>query len=97
MESEYTCKSALIFDGRSGNFFYCKHGRLKPYYKRTQFVFKLVKGVVAVGRNKSKRFVQQGKVAVEKHDERIPYHLTYAEAEANKLSSKAEDSSLGGI
>ncbi len=61
------------------------------------FVFQLVKGVVAMGRNKSKRFVQQGKVAVEKHDERIPYHLTYAEAEANKLSSKVEDSSLGGI
>ncbi|OIU72529.1 hypothetical protein BHE18_07880 [Rossellomorea aquimaris] len=60
-------------------------------------MFKLVKGVVAVGRNKSKRFVQQGKVAVAKHDERIPYHLTYAEAEANKLSSKVEDSSLGGI
>ncbi|MEL3973078.1 hypothetical protein AAEO50_12400 [Rossellomorea oryzaecorticis] len=50
-----------------------------------------------MGRNKSRRFVQQGKIAVEKHDERIPYHLTYAEAEANKLSSKVEDSSLGGI
>ena len=50
-----------------------------------------------LGRNKSKRFVQQGKNAVSKHDERIPYHLTYAEAEAKKLSSNVEDSSLGGM
>ncbi|WP_172655622.1 hypothetical protein [Rossellomorea aquimaris] len=43
-----------------------------------------------MGRNKSKRFVQQGKIAVTKHDERIPYHLTYAEAEAKKLASHGE-------
>ncbi|WP_010171529.1 hypothetical protein [Bacillus coahuilensis] len=45
--------------------------------------------------NKSKRFVQQGKVTVNKHDEKIPYHLTYAEAEALKLQN-VHDSSLGG-
>ncbi|WP_171050840.1 hypothetical protein [Bacillus sp. BHET2] len=48
-----------------------------------------------MGRNKSKRFVQQGKIAVSKHDERIPYHLTYAEAEAKKLASHGAGS--GGM
>jgi hypothetical protein len=80
-----------------GIFFTVNNSVISHTTREHIFVFKLVKGVVAVGRNKSKRFVQQGKVAVEKHDERIPYHLTYAEAEANKLSSKVEDSSLGGI
>lgn len=47
-------------------------------------------------RNKSKRFVQQGKDTVSKHDERIPYHMTYAEAEAQKMSN-VQESSLGGI
>ncbi|GLI85961.1 MULTISPECIES: hypothetical protein [Rossellomorea] len=47
-----------------------------------------------MGRNKSKRFVQQGKNAVSKHDERIPYHLTYAEAEARKLSNTPYDGGL---
>lgn len=47
-------------------------------------------------RNKSKRFVQQGKDTVSKHDERIPYHLTYAEAEAQKMAN-VHESSLGGI
>ncbi|WP_170137256.1 hypothetical protein [Falsibacillus pallidus] len=47
-------------------------------------------------RNKSKRFVQQGKDTVNQHDMRIPYHLTYAEAEAQKLEN-VEKSSLGGI
>jgi hypothetical protein len=59
---------------------------------------KLVKGVVVLGRSrssKSRRFVQQGKDAVSKHDDRIPYHLTYAEAEAKKLSN-VHESSLGG-
>ncbi|EDL62772.1 MULTISPECIES: hypothetical protein [Bacillaceae] len=46
--------------------------------------------------NKSKRFVQQGKDAVSKHDDRIPYHSTLAEAEAKKLEN-VENSSLGGI
>lgn len=47
-------------------------------------------------RNKSKRFVQQGVDTVTKHDERIPYHMTYAEAEAEKLAN-VKESSLGGI
>jgi hypothetical protein len=47
-------------------------------------------------RNKSKRFVQQGKDSVSKHAERIPYHMTYAEAEAQKMSN-VHDSALGGI
>lgn len=46
-------------------------------------------------RNKSKRFVQQGKDTVSKHDERIPYHMTYAEAEAQKMAN-VHDSSIGG-
>ncbi|WP_180954278.1 hypothetical protein [Bacillus sp. M6-12] len=46
--------------------------------------------------NKSKRFVQQGKDTVAKHDERFPFHTTYAEAEAKKMQS-AENSSLGGF
>jgi hypothetical protein len=47
-------------------------------------------------RNKSKRFVQQGKDTVSKHAEKIPYHMTYAEAEAQKMANEHE-SSLGGI
>ncbi|GLB58871.1 hypothetical protein [Cytobacillus sp. NCCP-133] len=47
-------------------------------------------------RNKSKRFVQQGIDTVSKHDERIPYHMTYADAEAEKLAN-VKESSLGGI
>ncbi len=47
-------------------------------------------------RNKSKRFVQQGVDAVSKHDDRIPYHTTYAEAEAQKMEN-VKESSLGGI
>lgn len=46
-------------------------------------------------RNKSRRFVQQGADAVSKHDERIPYHNTYAEAEAQKLEN-VQNASLGG-
>jgi hypothetical protein len=54
-------------------------------------------GGIAMGkRNKSKRFVQQGVDTVSKHDERIPYHMTYAEAEAQKMAN-VRDSSLGGI
>jgi hypothetical protein len=45
-------------------------------------------------KNKSKRFVQQGSDAVMKHDEKIPYHLTLAEAEALKQKN---DSTLGGF
>lgn len=47
-------------------------------------------------RNKSKRFVQQGVDTVTKHAERIPYHTTYAEAEAQKLEN-VKESSLGGV
>ncbi|WP_200792862.1 hypothetical protein [Bacillus massilinigeriensis] len=47
-------------------------------------------------RNKSKRFVQQGADSVSKHADRIPYHTTYAEAEARKMADVRE-SSLGGI
>ncbi|WP_165352509.1 hypothetical protein [Bacillus infantis] len=47
-------------------------------------------------RNKSKRFVQQGAETVSKHDSRIPYHTTYAEAEARKMAN-VQESSLGGI
>ncbi|MBM7586499.1 hypothetical protein JOC86_003051 [Bacillus pakistanensis] len=46
--------------------------------------------------NKSRRFVQQGKIAVSKHDDRIPYHTTLAEAEAKKLEY-VKESSLGGV
>jgi hypothetical protein len=46
--------------------------------------------------NKSKRFVQQGKDSVSKHDEKIPYHTTLAESEDRK-AQMAENSSLGGI
>ncbi|MDQ0861241.1 MULTISPECIES: hypothetical protein [Bacillaceae] len=46
--------------------------------------------------NKSKRFVQQGKDSVSKHDERFPYHTTMAESEERK-AQMAEKSSLGGF
>jgi len=46
--------------------------------------------------NKSKRFVQQGADTVSKHSQRIPYHTTYAEAEAEKMAN-VKESSLGGI
>ncbi|MBB6443516.1 hypothetical protein [Bacillus benzoevorans] len=47
-------------------------------------------------RNKSKRFVQQGVDSVSKHAARIPYHMTYAEAEAFKMAN-VNESSRGGI
>lgn len=47
-------------------------------------------------RNKSKRFVQQGVDSVSKHAARIPYHMTYAEAESFKMSN-VNESSRGGI
>jgi len=46
-------------------------------------------------RNKSKRFVQQGKDTVTKHDERFPYHSTLSESE--QKMSKTDDSMLGGF
>ncbi|WP_187143724.1 hypothetical protein [Bacillus tuaregi] len=48
-------------------------------------------------RNKSKRFVQQGVDTVSKHAERIPYHMTYAEAEAYKMANAKESSPGGGL
>lgn len=47
-------------------------------------------------RNKSRRFVSQGATTVMKHDERLPYHTTYAEAEARKMSND-HSSQVGGI
>lgn len=47
-------------------------------------------------RNKSKRFVQQGKDTVTKHDERFPYHSTLSESEREK-ANKNDDSMLGGF
>lgn len=47
-------------------------------------------------RNKSKRFVQQGKNAIAQHAERIPYHSTYAEAEEKRLQVMSEQS-YGGF
>ncbi|MBP3038822.1 hypothetical protein J9303_04795 [Bacillaceae bacterium Marseille-Q3522] len=40
-------------------------------------------------RNKSKRFVQQGEDSIAKHAERIPYHMTYSEAEVRKMENEA--------
>lgn len=45
---------------------------------------------------KSRRFIQRGVNSVQKHAERIPYHTTYAEAEAQKMEN-VKDSSLGGV
>jgi hypothetical protein len=39
--------------------------------------------------NKSKRFVKQGTDAVQLHDQRIPYHMTLAEAEQLKNHSSS--------
>ena len=47
-------------------------------------------------RNKSKRFVQQGKQSVAKHAERIPYHTTFEEAEKDRLRIMSEQS-YGGF
>lgn len=55
-----------------------------------------LEGIRLGKRNKSKRFVQQGVDSVTKHAERIPYHSTYAEAEAEKMAN-VKESSLGGI
>lgn len=47
-------------------------------------------------RSKSKRFIQQSSDSIERHSQRIPYKMTYAEAEA-KMKKNVEESSLGGI
>ncbi|WP_281171408.1 hypothetical protein [Peribacillus kribbensis] len=36
-------------------------------------------------RNKSRRFIQQGKDTVTLHSQKIPYRMTLAEAEAKQL------------
>jgi hypothetical protein len=58
--------------------------------------YSFLEGIRMGKRNKSKRFVQQGVDTVSKHAARIPYHMTYAEAEAYKMSNVKESSS-GGI
>ncbi|WP_191991894.1 hypothetical protein [Bacillus aerolatus] len=50
--------------------------------------------------NKSKRFVQQGKDSVSKHDELFPYRMTYSEAEAQYSNENTEENpnmTLGGF
>lgn len=42
-------------------------------------------------RNKSKRFIHYGKNSVQQHALKIPYHMTYAEAEAAKMNSSRSD------
>ena len=39
---------------------------------------------------KSRRFIQHSVNAINKHAEKIPYHLTYAEAESRKMSNQFE-------
>ncbi len=56
-----------------------------------------LEGIRMGKRNKSKRFVQQGVDTVSKHAERIPYHMTYAEAEAYKMANAKESSPGGGL
>jgi len=64
--------------------------------KVTHVASSLFKGECVLGkRNKSKRFIQQSVDTIEKHDERIPYHMTYAEAEERK-AKQAIDMSIGG-
>ncbi|MED4461585.1 hypothetical protein [Metabacillus fastidiosus] len=46
-------------------------------------------------RNKSKRFVQQGKDTVTKHAERFPYRSTMSEAE--KRAMNTTDSTLSEV
>lgn len=46
--------------------------------------------------NKSKRFIQQGKNAITKYDERFPYRMTYAEAEKRK-NEEIENITRGGF
>ncbi|WP_181444546.1 hypothetical protein [Bacillus sp. 03113] len=54
-------------------------------------------GAIRLGKsNKSKRFIKQGVDSVTRHDERLPYRMTYAEAETKKMANEKE-SFLGGI
>ncbi|MGD7045322.1 hypothetical protein [Jeotgalibacillus proteolyticus] len=50
--------------------------------------------------SKSKRFTQQGKNAVTQHDQRIPYHSTYAETANGRSAADPDaikDTTLGGF
>ncbi|KIL47450.1 hypothetical protein [Jeotgalibacillus campisalis] len=50
--------------------------------------------------SKSKRFTQQGKNAVAQHDQRIPYHSTYAESAKSRSDigpDAIKDPTLGGF
>ncbi len=47
--------------------------------------------------NKSKRFVKQGADTVQLHDQRIPYHMTLAEAEQLKAKQNYSSSPGGRI
>lgn len=38
-------------------------------------------------KSRSKRFIQQGKDALDKHAERFPYRMTFAEAEVRKMAN----------
>jgi len=38
-------------------------------------------------RSKSKRFIKHSKDVINRHAEKFPYHLTYAEAESRKMAS----------
>ncbi|WP_194841344.1 hypothetical protein [Salinibacillus xinjiangensis] len=46
-------------------------------------------------RSKSKRFVAEGVKAVQKHDERIPYHEKFDDAERKR--EHADHQTLGGV
>ncbi|MDQ0224185.1 hypothetical protein [Metabacillus niabensis] len=48
-------------------------------------------------RNKSKRFFQQSKDTVSKHDERFPYHTTLSEAEERRANQAIGSSQIGEI
>jgi hypothetical protein len=57
----------------------------------------IYKGGINMGKsNKSKRFIQQGKNAITKYDERFPYRMTYAEAEERK-NEEIENITRGGF
>jgi hypothetical protein len=40
--------------------------------------------------SKSKRFTKQSKDSVSKHGERFPYHMTYSEAEEQRITNHTE-------
>ncbi|WP_212029862.1 hypothetical protein [Metabacillus lacus] len=49
--------------------------------------------------SKSRRFVKQGADSVMLHDQKFPYHMTYAEAEEQRERKQetATQTSLGGF